>query len=79
MEELTAIKTAEGREFKPWASKEDVAEIRNDVNTVAVDINESLSSLANSYEHLSTSIGDMVLMTTDEYQPALEDLLNQLN
>lgn len=79
MEELTAIKTADGREFKPWASREDVAEIRSDINTTVVGIDNSLRGLASSYETLSESIGEMVLMTTDEYQPALEDLLNQLN
>lgn len=79
MEELTAIKTADGRQFKPWASREDVAEIRSDINTVAVGIDDSLNGLADSYVRLAESIGEMILMTTDEYQPALEDLLNQLN
>ena len=42
-------------------------------------LQESLSDLTSSYEQLSEGMGDMVLMTNDEYQPALEDLLNQLN
>ena len=79
MEELQVIETTSGRQFKPWASVADVAAIRSDINTTVVGIDDSLISLASSYETLSDSIGEMVLMTTDEYQPALEDLLNQLN
>ena len=79
MEELQVIETTSGRRFKPWASREDVAEIRSDINTVAVGIDDSLNGLADSYGRLAEGIGEMILMTTDEYQPALEDLLNQLN
>lgn len=78
-QKFLGFQTPDGTTYKPWADVDDVAEIRSDVNTVAVGINESLGGLANSYERLSAGIGDMVLMTTEEYQPALEDLLSQLN
>ena len=79
MEELQVIETTSGRQFKPWASREDVAEIRSDINTTVVGIDDSLNGLADSYGRLAEGIGEMIPMTTDEYQPALEDLLNQLN
>lgn len=79
MEELQVIETTSGRQFKPWASREDVAEIRSDINTVAVGIDYSLRGLAISYGRLAEGIGEMVLMTTDEKQPALDDLSSQLD
>ena len=45
MEELTAIKTADGREFKPWASVDDVAAIRTDVQEMATSVSESVSNI----------------------------------
>lgn len=79
MEELTAIKTADGREFKPWASVDDVAAIRTDVQDIATSVSDSVDDLAQSYDDLAQSIGHVVMMTDAEKQPALNDLLSQLD
>ena len=79
MEELTAIKTADGREFKPWASVDDVAAIRTDVQDMATGVSESVSEIKTTLDDLEQSIGDVIMMTASEYQPALQDLLSQLD
>ena len=66
MEELRVIETTDGREFKPWASVDDVVEIRSDVNMAVVGISESIGNIETAItaiigdyaEQLHTIIGD---------------------
>ena len=56
MEELTAIKTADGREFKPWASKETVQEVVQQAVQDPASITAIASDIASGKSELSASI-----------------------
>lgn len=45
----------------------------------AKTLQESYDSLTESYESLAGGLGGMVMMTDAEMQPALNDLLSQLD
>lgn len=77
MEELTAIKTADGREFKPWASKETVQEVVQEAVQDRASVTAITSEIASGKQAIAAALtqkGVQDVLPTDSFNKLAQDI-----